>query len=377
MDTVREEVLTIMQDSMQKTASFCASLCAERIVAARRELQHRWAAERQELERLYSLPSGGSTAANAASLATPLSTGFLPFVSPTAFVGVGGGGENSPSRAPSFLNGGPPSESYDATFIDAYDAVQTLEERTNMAARAMDLLDEALQTAAGAGGGPALLSARGTRPASSLAAAAVAQPLEAELAKRSGDQFAAREPYLAGLSAMPSTSFVQTPVDEKPGPWQASAAFASTAPQLSWDRGIAAAASSPPAPPIVAREPLAATATGAMLGSPHRGDYSLPPIGDDKPLPTLEELAAGTSLPVFEERGGHAVLSDRRNGFASREPAVAAGPGGRSIGAAATSGGGGPRPSSMPLLAQQRQGSAASLDSGFASVAAAADLHGG
>jgi len=45
---------------------------------------------------------------------------------------------------------------YDSTFIDAYDAVQTLEERTNMASRAMDLLDEALQAAVGASAvGPA------------------------------------------------------------------------------------------------------------------------------------------------------------------------------------------------------------------------------
>lgn len=39
---------------------------------------------------------------------------------------------------------------YDSTFIDAYDAVQSLEERTSMASRAMDLLDEALLAAADA-----------------------------------------------------------------------------------------------------------------------------------------------------------------------------------------------------------------------------------
>lgn len=196
MDGVREEVMTLMLDGVQKTASFCASLCAERIVAARREMQRRWAEERRELERIYGIPGNFGVSPMAMS---PASSAFLPFAPgqsdssvqtlppvravplvwqpevpmPAMVKGPNGSlvnghgstlrGHSGASmaatttvtpfsglspRTTSNLNGGPPLESYDASFIDAYDAVQTLEERTNMAARAMDLLDEALQAAA-------------------------------------------------------------------------------------------------------------------------------------------------------------------------------------------------------------------------------------
>lgn len=220
MDGVREEVMALMLEGMQKSASFCASLCAERIVAARREMQKRWADERRELERLYGLPptgpaprsaspatAGFAAAALSASAAggsglfaapptvepsapslpptctvpkisqpdVPLSlTGPRkgkmsasplrppPRVPPVALTthlfasmpSAAGAGRVTPfsgmtPRSASHLNGSAAllGESYDASFIDAYDAVQTLEERTNMAARAMDLLDEALQAA--------------------------------------------------------------------------------------------------------------------------------------------------------------------------------------------------------------------------------------
>lgn len=57
--------------------------------------------------------------------------------------------------APDKLAGGflvPTAYDSTMTFIDAYDAVQSLEEKTNMASHAMDLLDEALQSAADASG---------------------------------------------------------------------------------------------------------------------------------------------------------------------------------------------------------------------------------
>lgn len=53
MDEIAEEVKVMMMESVHKTASYCASLCAERMVAARRDMQQRWAAERRELQRLY------------------------------------------------------------------------------------------------------------------------------------------------------------------------------------------------------------------------------------------------------------------------------------------------------------------------------------
>ena len=59
MDSVREEILQLMQEGVQKTASYCASVCAERVVSARREMQRRWAEERRELERIYGLAGSG------------------------------------------------------------------------------------------------------------------------------------------------------------------------------------------------------------------------------------------------------------------------------------------------------------------------------
>lgn len=58
MDAVCEEVTNLLLDGVRRSASLCASLCAERIVSARREMQRRWAEERRELERLYELQGG-------------------------------------------------------------------------------------------------------------------------------------------------------------------------------------------------------------------------------------------------------------------------------------------------------------------------------
>jgi len=183
-----------MQDGVQKTASFCASLCAERVVAARREMQQRWAEERLELEKAYGIPAKPSSAAGVpgahrtvgvqpggASADMPLTA---PQSWPDLFAQTRGFAEVRPASGALRTIGGSAHSSavhlqvfdivsngaskpfmdplssdavaYDSTFIDAYDAVQTLEERTNMASRAMDLLDEALQAAVGASAvGPA------------------------------------------------------------------------------------------------------------------------------------------------------------------------------------------------------------------------------
>mmetsp|Transcript_84494 Transcript_84494/g.242605 ORF Transcript_84494/g.242605 Transcript_84494/m.242605 type:complete len:405 (-) Transcript_84494:139-1353(-) len=240
MDGVREEVMALMLEGVQKSASFCASLCAERIVAARREMQRKLAEERRELERFYG-PSGNlngsfpvpsspherfygsspspSPPGNAPSMLPPTRTvpivcrpdvpqhspsysskaqptllpnrpvavverpdlpQHMPSVSskvPRPGPGLGsvhGHGNSRAAPLPATSRAcsvGPTAEalqawhphsngpvgldnygtasldSYDATFIDAYGAVQSLEEQTNMAARAMDLLDEALQAA--------------------------------------------------------------------------------------------------------------------------------------------------------------------------------------------------------------------------------------
>lgn len=64
MEDMRQEVMSLMMDGMQRTASYCASLCAERVVAARREMTQQWSQERRELERCFGSqstePLGGS-----------------------------------------------------------------------------------------------------------------------------------------------------------------------------------------------------------------------------------------------------------------------------------------------------------------------------
>lgn len=162
MEAVREEVTQLMLEGVQKTASYCASVCAERIVAARRDMQRRFAEERREMERLYGV---GSRAAASSPVTVPLDL-FAPWKNeaatfspaPSVIAGAGlaaftsslvaGLDDARPDASPyNLLDDLASAAAYDVAFVDAYDAVQTLEERTNMASRAMDLLDEALQTA--------------------------------------------------------------------------------------------------------------------------------------------------------------------------------------------------------------------------------------
>lgn len=246
MDDVQKEVTALMLESVHKTASFCASLCAERIISARRDMHRRWMEERRELERLYTAGREGVTSPAPVSSASPTTT--CPTLTPRQLGNMSGNYVASTSTMPALcqrahlmsnrefcnemashtpygnmvsltvengvppslplppptlttphaeptgveptvpssaasralcnppafeangpLRAGPtsapatvdaqspetaaPSATYDCTFIDAYDAVQTLEERTHMCSRAMDLLDEALQAAAGASTG--------------------------------------------------------------------------------------------------------------------------------------------------------------------------------------------------------------------------------
>lgn len=159
--------MQLMQEGVQKTASYCASICAERVVSARREMQRRWAEERRELERIYGLAPGSgagsgfgtpssarmnhvpravaSRAGSCNSWSTPCQE--LPASSPQ--------NEGAAPRAlsSSKVEDDSGQQNLDSSFIDAYDAVQTLEERNHQAARAMQLLDEALKAAETAGCG--------------------------------------------------------------------------------------------------------------------------------------------------------------------------------------------------------------------------------
>jgi len=164
--------MQLMQEGVQKTASYCASICAERVVSARREMQRRWAEERRELERIYGLAPGSGFGTPSSSR---LNTTPRMALAPTSRQASRPGSCNSWSTpcqelpATSPLNEGAPlqaafpsskvdeedagQQNLDSSFIDAYDAVQTLEERNHQAARAMQLLDEALKAAETAGCG--------------------------------------------------------------------------------------------------------------------------------------------------------------------------------------------------------------------------------
>lgn len=333
MDNVREEVMALMQDSMQKAASFCASLCAERIVAARRELQRRWAEERRELERLYSIqgPPGNGMSSKVA--------GFLPFVpEPSPALGSAASfGCMSPASASNYILAAPPSESFDASFIDAYDAVQTLEERTNLAFRAMDLLDEALQVAgeAGCGGAAATSPAPSAAPARERPASASAvtrRPPPTTTLPFDGRKIRSRPPSAPSSPDSPESRRSpkleakrpegrsplspsgRSPLSPSAASSRAPGAVAGT--PLSPSRAETedgksplaslreVASSSWPAPSPVAEEP----ATSSII-SPSAALFAAPLR--EGPLPTLAELASGTRLPVFENRGGEVTIADQ------------------------------------------------------------------
>lgn len=162
MDSVREEIMQLMQEGVQKTASYCASICAERVVAARREMQRRWAEERRELERVYGLaPGSGFGTPSSARLNSAPRMVSRPSSRPGSCHSWSTPCQELPSSSPqnegavvhaqSSSKADDHERHLDSSFIDAYDAVQTLEERNQQAARAMQLLDEALRAAENAG----------------------------------------------------------------------------------------------------------------------------------------------------------------------------------------------------------------------------------
>lgn len=161
--------MQLMQEGVQKTASYCASICAERVVSARREMQRRWAEERRELERIYGLAPGSGAGSGfgtpssarmnhvpraAASRAGSCNSWSTPCQElPTSSPQNEGAAPRVQALSSSKVENDSGQQNLDSSFIDAYDAVQTLEERNHQAARAMQLLDEALKAAETAGCG--------------------------------------------------------------------------------------------------------------------------------------------------------------------------------------------------------------------------------
>jgi len=194
MEAVREEVTALMLDGVHKTASLCASTCAQHVVAARRQMHQRLKGR------------NGGTTPN--SMPTPTnSTGFLgltprqhfralPRVAPAEARGAPATASTMPCPIPIYTpvpgcsleeaaandeqndahgafafasaaqtpanltprmtpstNGVfqdsldlSPSMAYD-TLVDTRDAVQSLEDKTRMASRAMELIEEAIKVA--------------------------------------------------------------------------------------------------------------------------------------------------------------------------------------------------------------------------------------
>lgn len=189
MDQVHREVTELLLEGVQKAAHICAAECAKQVVAARREMYQHFQAQQRGPSPLSAPLSAPRSPAVASSL--PVIPGPIrSMASPTAVLaGSQAGGHAAPeapqpsqdlqpngsavarsnttprttpqsSRTPmSTLNGGsysPVSDTlvtsggaYD-TYIDTQDAVQSLEDRTRRAARAMDLVEEAIQLAANA-----------------------------------------------------------------------------------------------------------------------------------------------------------------------------------------------------------------------------------
>lgn len=279
MDAVRQEITALLLDGVQRSASYCASLCAERIIAARRQV-HRQFADAENMQRPTVKPLGRKAKAAARAPRAPLvriptpspershghrqarSPGAAPKQRASQSPGPApkqkspqppaGTWEPVPaassvslrqpmfprratSQGPSLLESwivsaetsddehapapvSTPSPSYDAVFIDTYDAVSALEERTAMAMEAMDRLDDVLKTqpsAASEGGragpdrreGPA--SPKPERPASPTSPKGSGTPV---FGSRVVTQFPGiSSPSRPSRSGVPVASHVQPP----------------------------------------------------------------------------------------------------------------------------------------------------------------------
>lgn len=171
MEVVRQEVTALMLDGIQKTASFCASQCAKHVVAARREMHQRLTEQKYELDRLQGGQSRVCSSLTPSCVASPGSTAFstltprkapplpgapLPKMSLTPRSATPGGIDTSsrirltPRATPRVSSADEISCSTYDTYIGVHDAVQTLEERTQMAMNAMEAIEEAINVSMGA-----------------------------------------------------------------------------------------------------------------------------------------------------------------------------------------------------------------------------------
>jgi len=177
MDEVHREVTELLLEGVQKAAHFCASECAKQVVAARREMYQHFQAQFQLASSPWcpavasSLPpmreSARTTAPPSAPVAPSQDTTEQPVNAARELVEDHQPDMPTAARSTSTLQmtpqisrtsmSTPGGESYSPetlatsgaydTYIDTQDAVQSLEDRTRRAARAMDLVEEAIQLA--------------------------------------------------------------------------------------------------------------------------------------------------------------------------------------------------------------------------------------
>lgn len=146
----------MLQESVMQAASFCASVCAERIIQHRREMLQRWSDERKELLEDRGYYSGKVEGVKA----TTPSDSVLSQAAPESPLGAECATSppfdacNSPFSTPSFspkaasisIGNTPSPATQAAVWLETQEAVRDVEESTHAANHAMDVLEDLLKS---------------------------------------------------------------------------------------------------------------------------------------------------------------------------------------------------------------------------------------
>lgn len=152
MDDIRREIMTEMQDSLQRSAAACAQLCAKRIVGARREMHQRFQEQKLDIERLHGIKISSNASAASTAKATPTSKAF-PMLSrsntprsaqtPRSAVELPRRKVASASTPRTMARAADFDSAY-VNYIEAHSACQDLEDKTRQAKTALDLIEQAI-----------------------------------------------------------------------------------------------------------------------------------------------------------------------------------------------------------------------------------------
>jgi len=152
MDDIRREIMTEMQDSLQRSAAACAQLCAKRIVGARREMHQRFQEQKLDMERMHGIKISSNASAASTAKATPTSKAF-PMLSrsntprsaqtPRSAVELPRRKVASASTPRTMARAADFDAAY-VNYIEAHSACQDLEDKTRQAKTALDLIEQAI-----------------------------------------------------------------------------------------------------------------------------------------------------------------------------------------------------------------------------------------